>query len=204
MGNWPNSGDTPFDNNGSYSIKGNLLYRPKLSGSASFTERPISCIQNRKPVLLDHFPRVLRRSRYMQKIAPRFRSALKFITAILPLLFSFITPAYARDVTLEWTANPAVNGYKIYYRAGYSGPPYNGTGAAEGDSPIDVGWVSQLTLRALSDDVDYYFAVTAYNAYGESGYSNEVTTARSVSVNTSSGGAGGGGGGCFISAIAER
>ena len=84
---------------------------------------------------------------------------------------------------------------------GISGPPYDGTGAAEGNSPIDVGWIDEFTLRALSDDEEYYFVVTAYRDGVESGYSNEVTTARGVTVSGSSSGAGGGGGGCFISAL---
>ena len=63
-----------------------------------------------------------------------------------------------------------------------------------------MGWVAEFTLRALSDDEDYYFVVTAYRDGLESGYSNEVTTARTVTI-ASSGGAGGGGGGCFISAL---
>lgn len=114
------------------------------------------------------------------------------------LLFCLLGEASGRDVTLSWSADPTVGGYEIYYKAGSSGPPYNGIGAAEGDSPIDVGWVDEFTLRDLSDDEDYYFAITAYNEFGESGYSNEVTTARSVSITTSSAG---GGGGCFISAL---
>ena len=106
---------------------------------------------------------------------------------------------------MAWGDDSTVDGYKLYYKAGSSGPPYNGTGAVEGDSPVDVGWVSEFTLRALSDD-DYYFVVTAYKQGSESGYSNEATTARSGSVATSSGVAGNGesGGGCFISTILGR
>lgn len=119
------------------------------------------------------------------------------------LLFSLSGQASALDVTLAWSTDPAVDGYKVYYKAGSSGPPYDGTGAAEGDSPIDVGWLSEFTLRNLSDDEDYYFALTAYNEYGESGYSPEVTTARSVAVSSDTSIAGGGGGGCFISALRD-
>ncbi len=128
------------------------------------------------------------------------------ISAFVALLSCFSTPGYAMDVTLAWDTDPTVDGYHLYYKAGSSGPPYNGTGAAEGDSPVDVGWVSEFTLRALSEDEDYYFAVTAYTQDGESGYSNEVTKARSSAIATTSGVStgGGGGGGCFIETILSR
>jgi uncharacterized membrane protein YgcG len=129
-----------------------------------------------------------------------------FISALVVLLVCFLTPGYARDVTLTWDTDPSVDGYLLYYNASSSGPPYNGTGAAEGDSPVDVGWVSEFTLRALSEDEDYYFTVTAYTQDGESGYSNEVTTAPGSAVATSSAvsGDGGSGGGCFISTIRSK
>ncbi|MEJ2724387.1 MAG: fibronectin type III domain-containing protein [Deltaproteobacteria bacterium] len=132
-----------------------------------------------------------------------------FISLVVASLFCFLEIGYSRDVTLAWDSDSAVDGYKLYYKAGSSGPPYNGTGAAEGDSPVDVGWFSEFTLRALSDGEDYYFAVTAYNSEGESGYSNEATTARPVGVSSAE--AGGvepagvdAGSGCFISTMLPR
>ena len=97
---------------------------------------------------------------------------------ILVLMFlTWSTPAYALDITLQWNANAETDlaGYKIYYKTRTPGPSYNGTGAAEGSSPIDVGNVTQFTLHGLNEDVVYFFAVTAYNtARLESGFSNEV------------------------------
>lgn len=122
-------------------------------------------------------------------------------------LFCFVTPVYALDITLAWDLNPYVDGYKIYYKTGSSGPPYNGTTAAEGDSPIDIGYSSEFTLRALSDDDVHYFTITAYKDDLESGYSNEVSTGRGVSTTSSSpalAAAGGGGGGCFITILQEE
>ena len=127
-----------------------------------------------------------------------------FISAFVLLISCLLTPSYASDVTLTWDTDIQVEGYKIYYKTGSSGPPYNGTDAAEGDSPVDVGWASEFTLRALSDDEDYYFVVTAYNSEGESGYSNEVTTARSVDVSDVGSDEVDGGGGCFISTIISK
>jgi hypothetical protein len=136
----------------------------------------------------------------MQEIQKHIFRTCGFLVLNIILLLLWVIPANALDITLSWTPDAAVDGYKIYYKSGSSGPPYHGTGAAEGDSPIDVGWVSEFTLRALADDVDYYFAVTAYEGNLESGYSKEVTTARSVAV-SSAGAGGGGGGGCFIAVL---
>lgn len=95
--------------------------------------------------------------------------------------------ALALDVTLQWDANTETNlgGYKIYYDTN-SGAPYNGVGATNGNSPIDIplskdenpdpGLV-QFTVLGLPSGT-YWFAVTAYDNSDpplESGYSNEVT-----------------------------
>ncbi|UCG66877.1 MAG: fibronectin type III domain-containing protein [Deltaproteobacteria bacterium] len=114
--------------------------------------------------------------RFLQKGLLRF---LSLLCLTLTLLFSFTAPTYAVDVTLEWDANtePDLAGYNVYYKTGSSGPPYNGTGAIQGNSPIDVGNVTQFTLTGLADGVTYFFVVTAYNTGDlESGYSNEVST----------------------------
>ena len=80
-----------------------------------------------------------------------------------------------------------VHGYKIYYKTGlYAGPPYNGAGFNEGDSPIYVPANNlpnpdspEYTITGLNRSTIYYFAVTTYvvtpTGYEyESGYSNEV------------------------------
>lgn len=101
---------------------------------------------------------------------------LSFVTSTLILAFS-ATFAYSVEVTLAWDPNtePDLAGYKIYYKTGSSGPPYNGTGATEGDSSIDVGNLTEFTLHGLTDCVTYFFVVTAYNTGGlESNYSEEL------------------------------
>jgi hypothetical protein len=87
------------------------------------------------------------------------------------------------NVTLTWDSNtePDLAGYRVYYKTGSSGSPYNGTGADEGDSPVDVGNVTELTLSGLADEAAYFFVITAYNSEGrESNYSNEVATSVAI------------------------
>ncbi|MHB8978312.1 MAG: chitobiase/beta-hexosaminidase C-terminal domain-containing protein, partial [Trichloromonadaceae bacterium] len=89
------------------------------------------------------------------------------------------TGAWAKSVTLQWDANlePNVAGYKVYYKVGTGGPPFDGTGAAEGPSPVTVGNFTTKTLNGLLDTQTYTFTVTAYDSAGmESDYSNFVTS----------------------------
>ena len=65
-------------------------------------------------------------------------------------------------VTLEWNPVPDANGYKVHY----------GTETKVYPNVDDVG--DQTTHTITLDPGAYYFAVTAYNKYGESGYSTEV------------------------------
>jgi hypothetical protein len=136
----------------------------------------------------------------------KINRVLTFQVFLVGCVLCLLGRAYALDVTLAWDHSKDAKGYMLYYKSGSSGPPYNGTGAAEGDSPIDVGYLSDYAIRALSDDEVYYFAVTAYSDLGESGYSNEATTARSVSGGSNSAtaiGVDAGGGGCFVSTSGE-
>jgi len=106
------------------------------------------------------------------------------LATLLPFLFFFaLNQSYAQDRTLQWDENtdPDLAGYKFYYglesRYPNNPAPYNGAGATEGDSPIDIGNVTQFTVQGLSDGVTYFFAVTAYDIDNlESGFSNEEMT----------------------------
>lgn len=98
------------------------------------------------------------------------------LTLLILLPFSLSTALAASDVTLEWDANTEADlaGYKIYYGR-TSGAPYDGVGAREGNSPIDVANVTTFTLHGLADG-HMYFVATAYDTQDlESGYSNEVS-----------------------------
>jgi hypothetical protein len=112
----------------------------------------------------------------------------KYLLFLIVLFLAWCAPTFALDITLQWDANTETDlaGYKVYYKIETSGPSYNGTGAVEGNSPIDVGNVTQFTLHGLDEDVTYFFAVTAYNTNQlESGFSNEVD-ALGVSLNSGS------------------
>ena len=94
------------------------------------------------------------------------------------LSFSYFIPVcYSAGITLAWDSNhePGVSGYRLYFKTGSSGPPYDGVGILEGDSPIDVGNILKINLNGLNAQTKYYFSVTAYNANGlESRFSKEL------------------------------
>lgn len=93
------------------------------------------------------------------------------------------SPAMAKDVTIKWDPNleSDVAGYKLYYKASSSTGVFDGAGAVQGKSPVDVRNVTGLTINGLDAGQDYYFKVTAYDAAGnESGFSNMVEASESV------------------------
>jgi chitinase len=104
-----------------------------------------------------------------------------FLGSFLLIFVYFFIPvvsADARDVVLQWDANmePDLAGYKVYYQADSPTAPFNGTGAVQGSSPIDVKNQTTTTINGLDPAKTYYFAVTAYNTNGkESSYSNIVS-----------------------------
>jgi len=72
-------------------------------------------------------------------------------------------------ITFTWTANTdGATGYKIY--AGDATGTYNAT-----NSPRDVGNVTEGYFDVQLFNAPMYFALTAYNATGESGFSTEVS-----------------------------
>ena len=66
-------------------------------------------------------------------------------------------------VTLTWRKVNDLNarGYLVYY--GGAPRTYLGTGAAQGDSPVDAGAAPSITIDGLANGNLYYFAVAAYD-----------------------------------------
>jgi len=95
--------------------------------------------------------------------------SLFLLLAILILFLTLFHSVAAAQITIAWNASSSATGYKVYY--GTASGRYNSPG-----SPIDVGSVTTNTLTGLSPWQGYFIAVTAYNQYGESGYSNELNT----------------------------
>jgi hypothetical protein len=126
----------------------------------------------------------------------------------------FVITAHAYDVILAWDPNddPDIAGYALYVDDGFSEILYEyvDTYPLEEIDPQNP----RVRITDLSDDLAYYFVVTAYDANGnESDYSEEICvidgdacpeswlayrrqSLNSAGVSDSSGG--GGGCGCFI------
>ncbi len=80
------------------------------------------------------------------------------------------------SIALTWSAVSGAAGYYVYYDEDSGNPPYSPNNIAnEGNAPIDAGSESGFTLTGLPSGEQFHVAVTAYNANGESAYSNELT-----------------------------
>ena len=66
-------------------------------------------------------------------------------------------------VTLTWdpVADTDIGGYMVYY--GAEPGSYFGKGSSLGDSPVDVGNLTEVTLSGLENGRLYYFSITAYD-----------------------------------------
>jgi hypothetical protein len=85
-------------------------------------------------------------------------------------------------IWVSWATNsePDLAGYRVYYRAGAAGPPWDGTATVEGSpSPVQVAGTNVL-LRGLSPGTNYCVAVSAVDTTG-----NESLLSPAVSVTTS-------------------
>jgi hypothetical protein len=94
--------------------------------------------------------------------------AFHFLLFIFVLLipFNFFSPGHALSavVTIQWDSSDSATGYKLHY----------GSENRSYDVIEDVGPNLQHTVTDLYDNQNYYFAVTAYNEYGESTLSDEL------------------------------
>ena len=90
--------------------------------------------------------------------------AFLFFTFALLIPFNIFSPGHAlsAEVTVRWDSSDQATGYKLHY----------GTESKSYDFIEDVGPSVQHMVTDLYDNQKYYFAVTAYNEYGESKHGN--------------------------------
>ncbi|SPD74009.1 exported hypothetical protein [uncultured Desulfobacterium sp.] len=99
-----------------------------------------------------------------------------FIKSCLMLIvvmafFFWAAAANCAQVTLQWNSVAEADGYKVYY------------GPESGDYTSSQDVASQTDCSLSLDPGTYYFAVTAYNSYGESGYSDEISCKLAADLN---------------------
>jgi hypothetical protein len=96
-------------------------------------------------------------------VAPAFLRRALFVAAMLLVA---TTTSAAGEVNLSWDPSATASGYKVYH------------GASSGLYTVsdDVENTTTTPVNGLPDCATRYFAVTAYNAAGESGYSSEVAS----------------------------
>ena len=138
-----------------------------------------------------------------------FSSLLLVVSPVLLITMPILGSAkivYCFDQSFAWDANTEsdIAGYRIYYKNGARGEPYDGTGAVEDDSPVQIPLASlsdptnpEYTLHGLSDGETFYFVATAYDIFNnESDYSNVLCFGSTCVQGESDGG------GCFIATAA--
>ena len=133
---------------------------------------------------------ILERPRKKETIALILSGSLFLLALLAP-------PLFASTLTLAWDDNTEADlgGYSLYY----------GTRSGDYDSIIDVGNVTQYAVTGLAPHTRYYFALKAYDFYGnESDFSAELSEVSPADPSPTPilGGGGGGGGGCFIATAA--
>ena len=96
------------------------------------------------------------------------RLSSQFFLLILTLFVSsvFVPSSHSTDVTLAWDHNGQIPTTGFYVYHGFESGNYT--------SKIDAGSDPQYTLVGLDDLESYYIAVTAYNEFGESDFSEEI------------------------------
>jgi len=95
-----------------------------------------------------------------------FQLISRLSVAGILVVAAVIAPAFAGDVNLSWNPSSGATGYKVH----------SGGSAGNYGPFVDVGNVTQATYSGMADCAATYFAVTAHNTAGDSGFSNEVSS----------------------------
>ncbi len=89
-----------------------------------------------------------------------------FLILTSPVLLQLHPAAVAGEVQVTWGQSATATGYKLY----------RGTAPGTYSSSSDVGNSLGASATGLTDCQTWYFAATAYNSAGESGFSGEVSS----------------------------
>lgn len=108
----------------------------------------------------------------------RKASSLKILipsTILIPVSIDL----HAAGIDFSWRrSSDLITGYKLYYKQGGGGSPYDGTGANQGVSPIIIAanLNPRFTLSGLDMENDYEFTITAYRDEGglEADYADPI------------------------------
>ena len=118
-----------------------------------------------------------------------YRTGFVWLNLGLTVLLALVSAhsSIALDITLAWDPSSSeVDGYKAFCREAGQNYDYS--------QPAWEGWETTCSIYGLDDETSYYFVVRAYNDLGESGNSNEASSAGDgTEVGTAAEG-----GGCFI------
>ena len=99
-----------------------------------------------------------------------------FIFSKLIIMIMVLVPifqlSHAAEVTLAWDSSDQASGYILYY--GLESRTY--------ENMIDVSNNLQHTVTNLRENQLYYFAVRAYNEFGESEFSDVIFTKTGVNI----------------------
>ena len=77
-----------------------------------------------------------------------------------------------QQIILQWSAAATSTGYKVKYS----------TASGVYGTILDVGNATTYTVTGLTNETPYYFVITAYNGFGESGPSNELSQIPTAAV----------------------
>ncbi|MCF7847239.1 MAG: hypothetical protein K9M45_00190 [Kiritimatiellales bacterium] len=87
-------------------------------------------------------------------------------------------------IDLSWDSCAGATGYTIHYDDGYICPPFNPADDGTPASGSDVGGVTNGVITHLSPEQFYHLAVKAYNANGESEFSEMVSARAGAAIAT--------------------
>lgn len=92
-------------------------------------------------------------------------TTLLSIASIILILTMIASLAHSAEVAIQWKSVPEADGYNVYY----------GSESGTYGAPDKIPNQSQTTHKLTLDPGIYYFAITAFNEFGESPFSAEVT-----------------------------